>query len=120
MRSPRSIRGSRDRAEIMGSAPARRAFSLLGAADAEPSRQAHGAAEALRRGIPDRLERQARGAALLRHPAVGAAVKRAIENRARRVRVTADRVLREYERIAFADIRRVIAADSKGGHTMKS
>jgi Terminase small subunit len=49
---------------------------------------------------------------LLRDSLVGAAVKKAMETRARRIRITADRVLREYARIAFADIRRVIGTRS--------
>lgn len=41
----------------------------------------------------------------LRKPAIAAAVKKAMDRRARRTQIAADRVLREYARIAFADIR---------------
>ncbi|HUK11470.1 MAG TPA: terminase small subunit [Stellaceae bacterium] len=60
------------------------------------------------------------GARLLRNRLVGPAVKKAMENRARRTRITADRVLREYARIAFADIRRVTNWDEKLGLVAKA
>jgi phage terminase small subunit len=60
------------------------------------------------------------GARLLRNRLVGPAVKKAMENRARRTRITADRVLREYARIAFADIRRVTNWDAERGLVAKS
>jgi phage terminase small subunit len=48
------------------------------------------------------------GLRLLRDPAVAAAVKEAQAMRADRLDITAERVLREYARIAFADIRRLL------------
>jgi phage terminase small subunit len=44
---------------------------------------------------------------LLRRPAIAAAVHEAMAARETRTRITADRVLKEYARIAFADMRRV-------------
>jgi phage terminase small subunit len=44
---------------------------------------------------------------LLRAPAIRAAVAAGMAERARRTQITADRVLQEYARIAFADIRRM-------------
>lgn len=46
-------------------------------------------------------------ARLLRRPDIAAAIAEAIETRAVRARLSADRVLQEYARIAFADIRRI-------------
>ena len=46
------------------------------------------------------------GCRLLRVPLVAEAVHKALEARSRRTHITADRVLREYARIAFADIRK--------------
>jgi len=45
---------------------------------------------------------------LLDRPDVKAAVRRAMAERARRTNITADRVLEEFARIAFADLSRVI------------
>jgi phage terminase small subunit len=44
---------------------------------------------------------------LRRKPEVAAAIRQAMAERQERTRITADRVLREYARIAFADIRRL-------------
>jgi phage terminase small subunit len=60
------------------------------------------------------------GSRLLHEPLVRTAIKKAMENRARRTRITADRVLREYARIAFADIRRVTNWDEQKGLVAKS
>lgn len=59
---------------------------------------------AVRAGFSEK-ESGSAGARLLRHRVVGAAVRKAMVDRSERLRITADRVLREYARIAFADIR---------------
>jgi phage terminase small subunit len=51
---------------------------------------------------------------LLRHPEIAAAVERAMAARKKRIGATADRVVEEYARIAFADIRRVFDWDDGG------
>ena len=51
---------------------------------------------------------------LLRHPAIAVAVERAVAARKQRIGATADRVVEEYARIAFADIRRVFDWDEGG------
>jgi phage terminase small subunit len=51
---------------------------------------------------------------LLRQPAVKAAVEEAIAARAQRTRVTADRVIAEYARLAFTDMRRYAEWDADG------
>jgi len=51
---------------------------------------------------------------LLADPLIARAVKRAMAQRAARTRITADRVLKEYARIAFADIRDVADWGSGG------
>ena len=58
------------------------------------------------------------GARLLRHPVVGEAVRQAMADRSARTGITADRVLREYARIAFADIRNFTAKGTKGLKTV--
>jgi len=60
---------------------------------------------AIRAGFSEK-ESRCCGARLLRHPVVGEAVRTAIAERSKRTQITADRVLREYARIAFADIRK--------------
>jgi len=55
---------------------------------------------------------------ILRRPQVAAAIKEAMGARARRTRITVDRVLREYARIAFADVRNF--ATEEGGLRVKS
>jgi phage terminase small subunit len=53
--------------------------------------------------------------------AVAAAIEKAIAKRSRRTRITADRVLREYARIAFADIRDFTTpGETKGATDLKS
>ncbi len=56
---------------------------------------------------------------LLSNPLVQEAVKKAMAERAARTRISADRVLKEYARIAFADMRSFASWDAKGV-TMKS
>ena len=51
---------------------------------------------------------------LKREPGVAAAIATAMAARSRRTGITADRVLREYARIAFADIRSVTRWGSEG------
>ncbi len=51
---------------------------------------------------------------LPRHPAISAAVEEELVARKQRVCLTADRVIAEYERIAFADIRDVADAGEGG------
>lgn len=55
---------------------------------------------------------------LLKRPAVRAAVAAAMAARSRRTEITADRVLDEYARIAFADPRRFVSWDG-GGVTLR-
>jgi phage terminase small subunit len=52
--------------------------------------------------------------------AVAAAIEKAIAERSRRTRITADRVLREYARIAFADIRSFTSPGKPGETDLKS
>jgi len=54
------------------------------------------------------------GARLMRDPAVRKAVDDAMAARSKRTQITADRVLREYARIAFADIRNFAVPDEHG------
>ena len=54
------------------------------------------------------------GARLTRDPAVRKAVEEAMAARSRRTQITADRVLREYARIAFADIRNFTVSGEHG------
>ncbi len=52
--------------------------------------------------------------------AVAAAIEKAIAERSRRTRITADRVLREYARIAFADIRSFTIEGPQGTTDLKA
>jgi phage terminase small subunit len=54
------------------------------------------------------------GSRLLRQPAIKAALDAAIAARAERTRVTADRVIAEYARLAFADMRRYAEWNESG------
>jgi phage terminase small subunit len=56
------------------------------------------------------------GCQLLHNGRVAKAVREAMDARSRRTQITADRVLREYARIAFADIRK-FTADGDAGAT---
>jgi phage terminase small subunit len=56
---------------------------------------------------------------LLSYPHVAAAIDEGIEARAARARVTADRVIDEYARIAFSDMRRFVEW-GPGGVTLKA
>jgi len=71
------------------------------------------AAAARRCGYPAHVARE-RGSKLMARKDVQAAVKQAMAARAERTDITADRVVREYARIAFADPRRLFAWDDKG------
>ena len=51
---------------------------------------------------------------LLRKPEIAAAVEKAKEERRERLRITADRVLAELARLAFADIGRFLVRDEQG------
>jgi phage terminase small subunit len=51
---------------------------------------------------------------LLKKPEIAAAVARAQQERRERLRITADRVLSELARIAFADIGRLVTRNEKG------
>ena len=67
----------------------------------------NGPAAALRAGYrPTVAARAASG--LLRHPNIAGAIATALEEQTARRRATADRVLLEYARMAFADIRRYV------------
>lgn len=66
----------------------------------------NGSAAARRAGYSPRSAGR-RAFELLERPEVKAAVRAAMAARARRTNVTADRVLEEFARIAFADLRRV-------------
>ena len=65
---------------------------------------ANGAQAAIRAGFSKNQSASAAGR-LLRHPRVKEALRKAMSERSERLGITADRVLREYARIAFADIR---------------
>jgi phage terminase small subunit len=56
---------------------------------------------------------------LLSHPQISLAIAEGIEARAARTRVTADRVIDEYARIAFSDMRRYVEWGS-GGVALKA
>ncbi len=73
----------------------------------------NGAAAARRAGYSAAMAR-AQSATLLRDPEVKAAIERALAARERRTLITADRVLEEYARIAFADIRNYADWNKKG------
>lgn len=57
---------------------------------------------------------------MLRRPHVAAAIAEAMAARARRTQITADRVLREYARIAFADIRSFTTKETGGERSLKA
>ena len=57
---------------------------------------------------------------LLHMPHVSEAVREGIEARSKRTQITADRVLREYARIAFADIRSFTSPGKPGETDLKS
>lgn len=61
---------------------------------------------AIRAGFPPRRARK-QADRLLRRPEIAALVAAAMDARARRTGITVDRVLREYARLAFADVREV-------------
>ena len=68
---------------------------------------------ALRTGYSPSYARHA-GVCLLRKPAVASTVKEGMAARARRTEIDADRVVREYAKLAFADIRRLATWGKKG------
>src|SRR5262245_41685739 len=57
---------------------------------------------------------------LLHNGRVARAVREAMAARSKRTQITADRVLREYARIAFADIRNFTSAGAAGATNLKS
>ncbi len=57
---------------------------------------------------------------LMKQPKVAAAIRKAMDARVTRTQIDADRVLREFARIAFADIRSYTEWDKKKGLTVKS
>lgn len=63
---------------------------------------------------------KSQGYKIKRRKAVAAAIEKAIAERSRRTRITADRVLREYARIAFADIRSFTTQGPPGATGLKS
>ena len=65
---------------------------------------------AIRAGYSPRSARE-RGCRLLQHPEIKERIRLGIEVRSRRLRLEADRVLSEYARIAFADLRRYFIRD---------
>ncbi len=71
---------------------------------------------ALRAGYSPRTARQI-ATQLLRKPAIAEAIRQAMAARAERMRVSADRVIQELARVAFADIGRFLEAD---GVTLKN
>jgi phage terminase small subunit len=52
---------------------------------------------------------------LLRKPGVAAAIRDGMAARARRTEIDADRVMREYAKLAFVDIRRLVKRGADGG-----
>ncbi|WP_127079657.1 terminase small subunit [Rhodomicrobium lacus] len=73
----------------------------------------NGTAAAVRAGYAERSARST-ATALLKTPAVAAAIEAAQQERARRADVSADRVIEELGRLAFANIRDFIRVDAKG------
>ncbi|HTZ79040.1 MAG TPA: terminase small subunit [Stellaceae bacterium] len=74
---------------------------------------------AKRAGYKDRNPSNAANA-LLQRPLIVEAVRKAMDERARRTQIDADRVLREFARIAFADIRSFTEWDANSGLKVKS
>jgi len=73
----------------------------------------NGAAAAIRAGYAERSARST-ASSLLKQPAVTAAIAAAQQERARRVDVSANRVIEELGKIAFANIRDFVRVDAKG------
>jgi phage terminase small subunit len=71
------------------------------------------ASQAMQRAGFSRENTTTAGARMLRNPKIKAAIDAAMAARAERTRITADRVLKEYARIAFADIRQFMRWDGK-------
>ncbi|MGH7075443.1 MAG: terminase small subunit [Stellaceae bacterium] len=69
---------------------------------------------ALRAGYKESYARRA-CFTLLKKPAVAAAVADGMDARARRTEIDADRVMREYAKLAFVDIRRLVKRGKDGG-----
>jgi phage terminase small subunit len=57
---------------------------------------------------------EAQASTLLRRPEIATAIREAMDERARRTGITADRVIEEYARIAFADMRLFVDWDGEG------
>ncbi len=74
----------------------------------------HGRNAAIRAGYKPRYAGDS-ACRLLADPLVAGAVNEAMDKRAQRTRVTADKVLKEYARIAFSDIRRFTELKDKEG-----
>lgn len=74
---------------------------------------------AVRAGYKDRNP-SATGGALLLRPVIREAIRKAMDERVTRTQIDADRVLREFARIAFADIRSFAEWDKGKGLTVKS
>ena len=62
---------------------------------------------------------KSKGWQIKRRKAITAAIEKAIAERSKRTRITADRVLREYARIAFADVRTFTTPRGEGATDLK-
>ena len=62
---------------------------------------------------------KSQGWQIKRRKAITAAIDKAIAERSKRTQITADRVLREYARIAFADVRTFTSSQGKGTTGLK-
>ena len=63
---------------------------------------------------------KSKGYQIKRRKAVAAAIEKAIAERSKRTQITADRVLREYARIAFADVRAFTRPGEQGRTDLKA
>jgi len=63
---------------------------------------------------------KSKGWQIKRRKAITEAIEKAIAERSRRTQITADRVLREYARIAFADVRSFTTSQAEGATGLKA
>lgn len=78
----------------------------------------HGGKAAVRAGYPQKTCSRTASRLLHHTPAVKEAIAKAVEERARRTEVTADRVVQQLARVAFADLKDVVEF-GPGGVTIK-
>ncbi len=68
---------------------------------------------AIRAGYSPKAARQY-GAYLIRRPDIAAAIQKEMDDRAARLGITPERIIEEYAKIAFADMRRLVDWDDDG------